>query len=88
MSDVLRNLSHFFSRLTKNLTPTQILFIGFLFTELLGSILLWLPVSSINNKSVDLIDAFFTATSALCVTGLTVKNTLSQWSLFGKIVIT
>lgn len=70
-----------------NLRPTQILVLGFLLMIMVGSILLNLPISSSNGKSIGYIDALFTATSAVCVTGLVVANTLVQWSVFGKIVI-
>lgn len=75
-----------FYLLAKKLSPTHILIIAFLLIQFVGCILLWLPISSKTN-GVSFIDAFFTATSALCVTGLIVKNTLWQWSLFGKLVI-
>ena len=67
------------------MSSTQILIFGFLLLDLIGSFLLWLPIC--NKHEINFIDAFFTATSALCVTGLTVKNTFLQFSLFGKIII-
>lgn len=70
-----------------NLRPTQILVLGFLAMILVGSLLLSLPIASNDGESVGYINALFTATSAVCVTGLVVVNTLEQWSLFGKIVI-
>ncbi len=87
---MLKKLQHRlfkFLRSIKKLPPIHILMIEFFLIEIIGSFLLWLPISSRNNQSVDFMDAFFTATSALCVTGLTVKNTLLQWSVFGKIII-
>lgn len=59
-------------------------FIGFIF---FGAILLNLPFASADGNSIGFIDAIFTATSAVCVTGLTVVTTATQWTLFGKIVI-
>lgn len=73
--------------LTHNMHPTQILVIGFLAVILLGSILLMLPMSSSTGQYTAFEDALFTATSAVCVTGLVVVDTASHWSLFGKIVI-
>lgn len=73
--------------LTHNMHPTQILVIGFLAVILLGSILLMLPISSSTAQYTPFEDALFTATSAVCVTGLVVVDTASHWSLFGKIVI-
>lgn len=68
-------------------SPQQILVFGFAGVILIGSIILSLPVSSATIQPVNFVDAFFTATSAVCVTGLIVVNTATQWSLFGKIII-
>lgn len=51
-----------------------------------GTIFLMLPVSS-TGKPVDFIDALFTSTSAICVTGLTVLDTAKDYSTFGQVVI-
>ncbi|NMA83903.1 MAG: Trk family potassium uptake protein [Epulopiscium sp.] len=67
--------------------PTQILVLGFFAVILLGAILLNLPMASQNNEKIGFINALFTATSAVCVTGLVVVNTLEHWTLFGKTVI-
>lgn len=53
----------------------------------LGTILLMLPISSAGAKWTGVIDALFTATSAVCVTGLIVVDTAVYWSPFGKVVI-
>ena len=52
-----------------------------------GTALLLLPVSSQQSGSTSFMTAFFTATSAACVTGLTVVDTGSHWSGFGQWVI-
>lgn len=52
-----------------------------------GSVLLSLPVSSAGGKAVPYIDALFTATSSICVTGLVTVPTVSTWSIFGQAVI-
>ncbi len=70
-----------------SLGPARILVIGFLIVIIIGSLLLSLPIASNNNQSISYLDALFTATSAVCVTGLIVVNTYAHWSLFGKIVI-
>ena len=49
--------------------------------------LLYLPISSKTGDTVSYFDALFTSTSAVCVTGLVVKDTWNYWSLFGKTVI-
>lgn len=73
--------------ISQYLDPSQILVIGFLMVILIGTILLMLPISSNAGEATPFIDAFFTATSAVCVTGLAVVNTLTYWSIFGKVVI-
>ena len=67
------------------LSPPQIIVIGFLSFILIGTILLILPFAS--TKGCAVIDAFFTATSAVCVTGLIVKDIPNDFTLFGQIVI-
>ncbi|KQC13469.1 MAG: hypothetical protein APR63_08515 [Desulfuromonas sp. SDB] len=69
-----------------HLTPSRTLILGYIFFILLGTLLLWMPISS-RGDSTSLIDSSFTATSAICVTGLIVEDTAVHWSLFGKIVI-
>lgn len=71
----------------KNLSPFKILAIGFASVILTGAILLTLPTSSVNGSMTNFIDALFTSTSAVCVTGLVVLDTGIYWSLFGQIVI-
>ena len=61
--------------------------LSFLCAILVGSLLLWLPISSATGKSVPYIDALFTATTATCVTGLVTLPTYSTWSIFGQVVI-
>ena len=68
-------------------SPAQILVLGFFMIVLLGAILLNLPVASKNNAPVGFVNALFTATSAVCVTGLAVVNTAQHWSVFGQWVI-
>jgi trk system potassium uptake protein len=52
-----------------------------------GTVLLMLPVSSNSGSFTSLVDCLFTSTSAVCVTGLVVVDTLDHWNLFGQIVI-
>ena len=73
--------------ITEYLGPSQILVVGFMLVILIASLLLMLPISSNEGTFTPFIDALFTATSAVCVTGLVVVNTLAHWSTFGKIVI-
>ncbi len=69
------------------LTQTQFIAVGFLALILVGTVLLMLPVSSRDGVSVNFLDALFTSTSATCVTGLVVRDTWTQWTLFGQVVI-
>ena len=59
----------------------------FLLGIFLGSVLLSLPVSSRNGESCGAMTAVFTATSATCVTGLSLVDSYSQWSAFGQVVL-
>lgn len=67
--------------------PARTLVIGFLLIIAAGTVLLCLPISSKSRAFTSLFDCLFTATSATCVTGLTVVDTYTHWSLFGQIVI-
>lgn len=71
----------------KGLTYPQIVGIGFFSIIIFGTLLLMLPVSSRDGTVTNFTDAFFTATSATCVTGLVVCDTYLHWSLFGQIII-
>ncbi len=75
------------SKFELDLKPTQVLVLGFLFLIVIGTVLLSLPAASISGESVGFVNALFTATSAVCVTGLVVVNTLAHWTVFGKTVI-
>ena len=69
------------------LSSVHIIPLSFLCAILLGTLLLALPVSSASGSATPLIDALFTATTSVCVTGLVVVDTFSYWSLFGQAVI-
>ncbi len=69
------------------LSTTQLIMLSFLLTILVGSLLLSLPISSKTGESISYIDALFTSTTSVCVTGLVTLPTYSTWSLFGQIVI-
>lgn len=69
------------------LSSYQILVIGFAVLILLGSFLLMLPIASNDGSSLSFVDALFTATSAVCVTGLIVVDTGTYFSVFGQMVI-
>ena len=66
---------------------TQLIVLSFLGVMLVGALILCLPISSATRTWTDPLDAFFTATSATCITGIVVLDTYTHWSLFGQIVI-
>ena len=67
-------------------SATQTICISFLLVIAVGTLLLTMPISSRTGR-LGVIDAMFTATSATCVTGLVVRDTWSQFSLFGQVII-
>lgn len=73
--------------LKRKLSSFQIILLGFAGVILLGAFLLALPISSKAREWTSFIDALFTSTSAVCVTGLIVFDTATHWSIFGQIVI-
>ena len=71
----------------KRLPPVVIIILSFIVTILIGSILLFLPISLNKGSSITYMDSFFVSTSALCVTGLTPVNVAETFNIFGKIII-
>ena len=71
----------------RKLNATQIIAIVFALLIALGTVLLMLPISSRSGVSCGFRPALFTATSATCVTGLSLFDTYTQWSGFGQTVI-
>ncbi|MCE0508696.1 TrkH family potassium uptake protein [Microbacterium sp. KKR3/1] len=83
--------SHFSARAwlaqSLQLAPARAIALGFGTTIIVGTALLMLPLSSAAGTWTGLVEALFTSTSAVCVTGLIVVDTAVYWSPFGKIVI-
>ena len=75
------------ARFLKNQPPARIIAVGFALLILLGAALLMLPFAVHPGAHVGPLDALFTATSAVCVTGLVVVDTGDTFSLFGQAVI-
>ena len=71
----------------KRLSSFRIIIFGFMGVILLGALLLMLPISVKDGHGATFENALFTSTSAVCVTGLVVKDTASYWSVFGQAVI-
>ncbi|MBR6616035.1 MAG: Trk family potassium uptake protein [Lachnospiraceae bacterium] len=69
------------------LTSAQIIILGFAAVILIGSLLLMLPFATKGPGNATFLDALFTATSAVCVTGLIVQDTATYWTVFGQLVI-
>ena len=73
--------------LIKKIKPGRIIVLGFLIVILLGTILLMLPISINEGENVSFIDALFTSTSAVCVTGLIAIDTADTFTVFGRTVV-
>lgn len=71
----------------RQLSPPRVLVTGFALTILLGAVLLSLPFASANHHGTSFLTALFTATSAVCVTGLVVVDTGTYWSTAGQVII-
>ncbi len=67
--------------------PARWVAAAFAGTVTVGTLLLWLPFATASGQETTFSDALFTATSAVCVTGLVVVDTGSHWSTFGELVI-
>ncbi len=71
----------------REMSTAQAIALGFAAAVLIGSLLLSLPVSSADGTWTNYLDALFTATTSVCVTGLVVVDTYAHWSVFGQGVI-
>ena len=69
------------------ISTTHIILMSFLIAIVIGTLLLMLPISSVNREATPFLDALFTATTSTCVTGLVVTTTATYWSIFGQAVI-
>ena len=70
-----------------HLSPAAILPVSFALVILAGSVMLLMPASTPPGNSINVVDAVFTSTSATCVTGLIVRDTADDFTLFGQAVI-
>ena len=71
----------------KKLSSAQVISLGFALVILLGSLLLTLPFATRDGYGAPFLDGLFTATSAVCVTGLILHDTATYWTEFGQFVI-
>ena len=79
-------MSHFIAFL-KRQSPGRLITLGFAAVILLGAVLLVLPISVKPGMEVAFIDALFTSTSAVCVTGLIAIDVYDHFTLFGQVVV-
>lgn len=70
-----------------HLSAPQVILLGFLSVILGGAFILMLPLTTGSEQTTPFLDALFTATSAVCVTGLTTVNTFSHWNFWGQGII-
>ena len=70
-----------------NMDPARIMVIGFAAVILLGALLLNLPIATQDGQSIGFLNALFTSTSAVCVTGLVVVDTATYWNNLGQVII-
>lgn len=75
------------NKMKKRLSPGMQILIGFLIIIIVGAFLLALPISNNSGDWLGFVDSFFTSTSAVCVTGLSVVDIGTQFTLFGQFVI-
>lgn len=69
------------------MSSARIIMLGFMAVIIIGALLLMLPVSSQEPGGASFADSLFTAVSAVCVTGLVVRDTVAYWSQFGQLII-
>lgn len=85
---ISEKLYHFWAKKPrKTMHPAKLIALVFAIIILLGAGLLMLPAASRSGSSCGFLPALFTATSATCVTGLSLFDTYTQWSGFGQVVI-
>ena len=81
----IKKLSAYFERFTAN--PARNILLSFVFLILAGTLFLMMNFSTVDEKGISFIDAFFTATSAACVNGLIVKSTVGDFTLWGQTIL-
>ncbi len=81
----LRRLSEFVTAVVTR--PAQTVALSFLLVIVVGTLVLMMPFTTLDGAGLPVVDALFTATSAVCVTGLIVVDTASVYTVWGQIVI-
>lgn len=80
-------MDHIKKSFLKRIRPVQIIALGFVVVIFAGAIILMLPISTNEGVKVSFIDALFTSTSAVCVTGLIAIDTADTFNVFGCTVV-
>ena len=83
----MKNNTGFPKRRKNSMDAVRLIALGFAGIIVLGMLLLALPAASQSGRSIGLFDALFTSTSAVCVTGLVVRDTGTTFTLFGQVVL-
>lgn len=83
----MKKINETLGRKLQKISSTKIILFGYCLIILVGTLLLSLPIATSGDGVTGVTDAFFTATSATCVTGLVRFDTYTHWTLFGQIVI-
>lgn len=81
----LRRMNRFLQSLIRH--PALIITVSFLLVILVGTLLLMMPFTTADGRGLSFLDSLFTATSAVCVTGLIVVDTAAAFTLWGQAVI-
>ncbi|UWD34582.1 TrkH family potassium uptake protein [Mesomycoplasma molare] len=87
LKNVYISIVHFVSRFNRKIGKIRYLFLTYIFITIIGSLLLYWDISQVNPGDISYIDALFTSASAFSDTGLVVKNTYEQWTIFGQMII-
>lgn len=80
-------MRRFRERVSREFSTTRIIILGFLLAIILGTVVLMLPFATAAGEHTTPVDALFTATTSVCVTGLVTVPTFSHWTLFGQVII-
>lgn len=83
----MERLKKLAKRAERHMTASQIMMFGFAAVILLGGVLLSLPICNADGQWLNYVDALFTSTTAVCVTGLVTIVPATQFTLLGKIVL-
>lgn len=85
--EVMNKMIKYIKQFIKKQSPGRLIAMGFASVILIGTILLLMPVSVKEGAEVSFIDALFTSTSAVCVTGLIVVDTADHFTALGQGII-